>query len=134
MKLGKCLRQREEGQATLEFLIVFPLLFSLFLLALAIAAIWSGHHLSSAVSLEAASRQSVQSGLGTAFVYGKGNSASENSEFTTEIADFSVSWLPPGRRFTVHGHVGVPWAPLGLQWNVMVRGTTFYPVWEFYGQ
>jgi hypothetical protein len=118
----------------LEIMIVFPLVFSLFLLALAAAAVWSGHHLSAAVSLEAASRESVQSGTGSAFIYGTGNSASQNSEFTTEVADFSVPWLPPGKRFTVNGFVGVPWAPFGLDWNVRVRATTFYPIWDFYGE
>ena len=60
MKLRHRIKLNEKGQATLEFLIVFPLLFSLFFLALAAAAVWHGHHLSSAVSLEAASRESVQ--------------------------------------------------------------------------
>jgi hypothetical protein len=134
MGLRKRLRKSEKGQATLEFLIVFPLLFSLFLLALASAAVWSGHNLSSAVSLEAASRESVQSGWGTAFVYGTGNSLSQNTNFTTEVADFSVPSFAPGKRFTVNGFVGVPWAPFGLNWNVQVRATTFYPDWEFYGK
>ena len=135
MKMRNWLRRSEKGQATLEFLIVFPLLFSLFLLVLAVAAIWSGHHLSSAVSLEAASRESAQPGMGSAFVYGTGNSVSQNTHFSTEVADFSVSpSLPPGKRFTVSGLVSVPWAPLGLDWNVRIQGTTFYPVWEFYGE
>ena len=135
MKLRRWLRQSEKGQATLEFLIVFPLLFSLFLMALAAAAVWSGHHLSSAVSLEGASRESVQSGLGSSFVSGTGNSVSANVDFGTEVADFAISnSLPPGKRFTVYGTVGVPWAPLGLDWNVNVRGTTFFPDWKFWGK
>lgn len=134
MSLRKWLRKSEKGQATLEFVIVFPLLFSLFLLALAIAAVWSGHNLSSAVSIEGASRESVQSGWGIAFVNGTANSLSRNTHFTTEVADFSVLYLPPGKRFTVNGFVSVPWAPFGLDWNVRVRATTFYPVWEFYGE
>ena len=135
MKLRRQLRRSEAGQATLEFLIVFPLLFSLFLLALAAAAVWSGHHLSSAVSLEGASRESVQSGSGSSFVNGTGNSVSANTDFSTEVADFAMSsGLPPGKRFTVYGTVGVPWAPLGLDWNVDVRATTFYPDWEFWSQ
>lgn len=129
-------RRSEKGQATIEFLIVFPLLFGLFLLALAVAAVWSGHHLSSAVSLEAASRESVQSGMGSSFVSGTGNAVSANSHFGTEVADYSPGTLdyPQGKRFTVYGTVGVPWAPLGLKWDVQVRGTTFYPDWEFWGR
>lgn len=134
IRARKWLRKSEKGQATLEFLIVFPLIFSLFLLALAIAAVWSGHNLSSAVSLEAASRESAQAGAGHSFVFGEGNSASQNTQFTTEIADFDNGWLPPGKSYTVNGNVAVPWAPFGLNWNVQVRATTFYPVWEFYGE
>jgi len=134
MRRGRILRVNEKGQATLEFVIVFPLLFSLFLLALAIAAVWSGHNLSSAVSLEGASRESVQSGWGTSFVYSTGNGVSQNTEFATELADFDTEFLPEGKRLTVVGNVGVPWAPFGLNWYVPVRATTFFPKWEFYGE
>ena len=127
-------RWNEKGQATIEFLIVFPLIFSLFLLALAIAAVWHGHHLSSAISLEAASRESVQAGSGSAFVYGTGNSVSENTELVANVAQFETGIWMPGRRLTVSGTVSVPWAPLGLNWSVPVQGTTFYPVWEFEGE
>jgi len=136
MRLRRWRRHSERGQATIEFLIVFPLLFSLFLLALAVAAVWSGHHLSSAVSLEGASRESVQWGMGSSFVSGTGNSVSANSHFGTEVVDYipGTRDIPPGKRFTVYGTVAVPWAPLGLNWNVQVRGTTFYPDWEFWGR
>jgi len=62
------------------------------------------------------------------------NSLSQNTEFTVQIADFRSSGWPPGKRVTVNGNVGVPWAPLGLEWDVPVQATTFYPVWEFYGE
>lgn len=134
MKAKSWIQRSEKGQVTLEFLIAFPMLFSLFLLALAVAAVWNGHLLSSAVSLEAASREGAKVGAGNSFVYGTGNSISQNTQFTTEIADFDVEWLPPGKRYTVIGSVGVPWAPFGLNWDVQVRATTFYPDWEFYGE
>ena len=136
MRVRRWLKRGEKGQATLEFMIVFPLLFGLFLLALAIAAVWHGHHLSSAISLEGASRESIQSGSGSSFVLSTGNSVSDNTRFSVEVADFPVrrTVFPPTRRFTVHGTVSVPWAPFGLNWNVPVRGTTFYPVWEFIGE
>ena len=135
MRMRRWLQRSEKGQATLEFLIVFPLLFSLFLLALAIAAVWHGHHLSSALSLEGASRESIQSGWGSSFVSSTGNGLSDSTRFSVEVADFAESGVyPPGKRFTVHGTVSVPWAPFGLNWNVQVQGTTFYPVWEFFGE
>ena len=49
--------RREHGQAALELLIVFPLLFSLVLLALAVASVWYRHQLSAALVLETASRE-----------------------------------------------------------------------------
>jgi len=135
MKRLHSIKLNEKGQATLEFLVVFPLLFSLFLLALAAAAVWHGHHLSSAVSLEAASRESVQTGWGSSFVTGVGNSLSENTDFVVGIHDFTPPLTgAPARRLTVSGNVNVPWAPFGLNWSVPVQGTTFYPVWEFYGE
>ena len=135
MKLRHQIKPNEKGQAILEFLIVFPLLFSLFLLALAAAAVWHGHHLSSAVSLEAASRESVQAGWGGSFVSGIGNSLSENTEFVVGIHDFNpVITGAPAKRLTVSGNVSVLWAPFGLDWTVPVQGSTFYPVWEFYGE
>ena len=135
MKLKHRIQPNEKGQATLEFLIVFPLLFSLFFLALAAAAVWHGHHLSSAVSLEAASRESAQSGWGGSFVSGVGNSLSQNTEFVVGIHDFAPTITgAPAKRLTVSGNVSVPWAPFGLDWNVPVQGSTFYPVWDFYGE
>ena len=135
MKLKHRIQPNEKGQATLEFLIVFPLLFSLFFLALAAAAVWHGHHLSSAVSLEAASRESVQSGWGGSFVSGVGNSLSQNTEFVVGIYDFAPTITGArAKRLTVSGNVSVPWAPFGLDWNVPVQGSTFYPVWDFYGE
>jgi len=97
---------------------------------------WHGHHLSSAVSLEGASRESIQPGWGSSFVFSTGNNASDNTTFSVEVADFAEQRrvFPPGKRFTVHGTVSVSWAPFGLNWNVPVRGTTFYPVWEFIGE
>lgn len=134
MKLRGRYGHSEKGQATLEFLIIFPLLFSLFLLALAIAAVWHGHHLSSAISLEAASRESVKAGSGGGFVYGTGNSVSQNTKLVAEVAGFDTQGWVSGKRLTASGRVAVPWAPLGLNWSVRVRGSTFYPVWEFWGE
>ena len=135
MKLRRWLRRSEKGQATLEFLIVFPLLFSLFLLALAAAAVWSGHHLSSAVSLEGASRESVQSGSGSSFVSGTGNSVSANTDFSTEVADFAnVEWPSAGQ--TVHS-VRNRRGPLGSAGFGLEReceGNDVLPNWEFWGK
>jgi hypothetical protein len=58
----------------------------------------------------------------------------QNTEFAAQVADFDTEFWAPGRRLTVSGNVSVPWVPLGLNWNVPVQGTTFYPVWEFYGE
>jgi hypothetical protein len=134
MEMRRWCRKTEKGQATLEFLIVFPILFSLFLLALAIATVWNAHNLSSAVSLEAASRESAQAGAGIAFVSGVGNSLSQNTRFGVEVADYWPLYTgAPAKRLTVDGQVSVPWAPFGLNWNVHIQGTTFFPAWEFYG-
>jgi hypothetical protein len=50
----------ERGQATLEFVIIIPLLLGLIFLALAAAVTWNSHHLSSALSLEGASLEAMR--------------------------------------------------------------------------
>ncbi len=123
---------KQKGQATLEFLIIVPLFIGLFLLAVAIAVVWSGHQLSSAVSLEAASREAAKEGAGVNFVFTEGNRAMQSVNWGVEIEDYEFAGYK-GKRFTVRGNVNVPWAPFGLNWSIPVQGTTFYPVFEFNG-
>ena len=123
---------KEKGQATLEFLVIIPLFIGLFLLAVAIAVVWSGHQLSSAVSLEGASREAAKEGAGVNFVFTEGNSAMQSVNWAIEIEDYDVHGYE-GKRFTVRGNVNVPWAPFGLNWSIPVQGTTYYPVFEFNG-
>lgn len=129
--------QSEKGQVTLEFLIVLPLFVGLLFLAMAVAAVWHGHNLSSAISLEGASREATQPGAGVSFVSSIGNNASENMVWSVEISDYDPYGLPgglqSGKRFTVRGNVAVPWAPFGLNWSIPVQGTTYYPKWDFNG-
>jgi hypothetical protein len=123
----------QAGQATLEFLILFPLLFSLFLLALAIASVWHGHHLSAALSLEAASRESVLPGAGCGFVAGPGTRSTRATRWSVEIAPAgSHAGQVPAQRLSVLGRAAVPWAPFGLRWDVPLRATTLTPRWTSY--
>jgi len=135
--LQKLKADSEKGQVTLEILIVLPLFFGLLFLAMAIAAVWHGHNLSSALSLEGAAREAAQSGAGVSFVSSLGNNASKNISWSVEISDYDPygisGGLARGKRFTVRGNVSVPWAPLGLNWSIPVQGTTYFPVWEFEG-
>ena len=123
---------KEKGQATLEFLVIVPVFIGLFLLAVAIAVIWSGHQLSSAVSLEAASREAAREGAGVNFVFTEGSRAMQSVNWSVEIEDYDVRGYE-GKRFTTRGYVSVPWAPFGLNWSIPVQGTTYYPVFEFNG-
>jgi len=129
-------RKHQRGQATLEFIFTFYLLFAFFLLMLAVAIIWHGHHITSPISLEAASRESVQSGWGQSYVI-EGNSWDANTTLNVSISNFPYdTGLDPGlevRSITVLGTVNIPWVPFELQYNVPVQGTTTYPVWEFIG-
>ncbi len=123
----------QAGQATLEFLIVFPLLFSLFLLALAIASVWHSHHLSAALSLEAASRESVRPGAGCGFIAGSGARTSRSTRWSVEIAPAGpMAGSIPAQRLSVTGRAAVPWAPFGLHWDIPLRATTLTPRWDTY--
>lgn len=119
-------RKRQAGQATLEFLVIFPLLFSLFLLALAIASVWHRHQLSAALSIEAASRESVQPGWGISLL-------AEDAEHAWSM-EIQPGFLhldhTPTQQLSVTGTASVPWAPFGLNWRVPVRATTITPRWH----
>ncbi len=99
---------------------------------MAVAAVWHGHNLSSAISLEGAAREAAQPGAGVLFVSSNGKNASENVTWTVEIADYDYYYFH-GKRFTVKGNVSVPWTPFGLNWSIPVQGSTYYPDWEFNG-
>ena len=131
--LQKLKANSERGQVTLEILIVLPLFIGLLFLAMAVAAVWHGHNLSSAISLEGAAREAAQPGAGVSFVSSHGNSASKNVSWSVEIADYDYYDFH-GKRFTVRGNVSVPWAPFGLNWSIPVQGSTYYPDWEFNGE
>lgn len=131
----KILRKSECGQATLEFLIVIPVFLGLIFLSLVVSTVWGGHHMSSAISLEGASREAAEEGSGGGFVINVGNKAINSTNFSVVIADYD--WgidEVPAKRFTVQGRVSVPWAPFGLEWSVPIQGTAYYPVWEFTGE
>jgi hypothetical protein len=122
----------ERGQATLEFVIIIPLLMGLIFLALAVAVTWNSHHLSSALSLEGASLEAMRDNDGIRFINQVGNNLTESVKWTAEVADFNYFGFT-GKRFTIRGNVSVPWAPFGLNWHIPVQGTTYYPIWDFNG-
>ena len=124
--------QTEKGQATLEFLIIIPLFLGLIFLALTAAVVWNSHHLSSALSLEGASRESMKAGDGLRFVNSVGNNITNSTRWQVQIEKYN--WYGfKANRFTVKGVTYIPWAPFGLDWVSQVQGTTYYPVWEFNG-
>jgi len=124
--------KKERGQATLEFLIIVPLFLGLIFLALAAAVMWNSHHLSSALSLEGASRESMKAGDGIRFINDVGNKLTGSTRWSVQIEEYN--WYGfKANRFTVRGNTFIPWAPFGLNWNIPVQGTTYYPVWEFNG-
>ena len=122
----------ERGQATLEFMIIIPLLMGLIFLALAAAVTWNSHHLSSALSLEGASLEGMKKGEGVRFINEVGNNVTKSTRWSVQIEEYN--WYGfKANRFTITGNVFIPWAPFGLHWDIPVQGTTYYPVWEFNG-
>ncbi len=127
-------RKGERGQATLEFIYVFWLLFAFFLIMIAIATVWYGHIITSPVSLEAASRESVQSGWGQEFIYSSGNGLSKNTQLDVSISNWdSDLFQSEAKILTVSGQAKAPWMPFSINWSVPVQGSTIFPVWEFHG-
>ena len=130
----KRLRQAERGQATLEFIYVFWLLFAFFLIMIAIATVWYGHIITSPVSLEAASRESVQPGWGQEFASTTGNSLSKNTQLNVSISNWESNVFQcEAKILTVSGRAEASWMPFSLNWSVPVQGSTIFPVWKFNG-
>lgn len=121
--------RREHGQAALELLIVFPLLFSLVLLALAVASVWYRHQLSAALVLETASRESVRPGWGRAFLADTGAALAPGSQWSVAIRP-GTAGDTPRQRLTLRGRAVVPWAPFGLDWSIPIQATTVTPAWH----
>jgi hypothetical protein len=124
----------ERGQATLEFIYSFWLLFAFFLIMIAIATVWYGHIITSPVSLEAASRESVQSGWGQEFIQSSGNSLSKNTQLDTSISNWDSDIIrSEAKILTVSGKANASWMPFLINWSIPVQGSTIFPVWEFHG-
>jgi hypothetical protein len=126
-------RPNERGQATLEFIYVFWLLFAFFLIMIAIATVWYGHIISSPVSLEAASRESVLSGWGQEFVETSASRLSNNTQLNLSISHWDSNLFPEAKILTVSGEAEISWLPFSIEWRVPVQGSTIFPVWEFHG-
>jgi hypothetical protein len=127
-------KKSERGQATLEFIYAFWLLFAFFLIMIAIATVWYGHIITSPVSLEAASRESVQPGWGQEFIHSFGNRLSKNTQLDTSISNWDSNiFLPEAKILTISGKAKASWMPFLINWNVPVQGSTIFPVWEFHG-
>jgi hypothetical protein len=130
-------KKYQQGQATLEFTIIIPILFGILFLGLALAVGWHVHQLSASLSLEGSSLESYMQGYGLGFSTSTGNRVAPSSSLTSEVVDYPYAWLSGngvrGQRFTIQGIVNLPWAPLEISLDAPLRGTTYTPVWEFNG-
>ncbi|MEJ2607718.1 MAG: hypothetical protein P8Z41_13720 [Anaerolineales bacterium] len=135
IKLQELYRKSERGQATIEIIYSFAFLFFLFLLMLAVAIVWHGHHITSPISLEAASRESIQPGWGQGYVLSTGNSWDKSTTLDVSVSSnplLNSVYAPlKAKVITVFGWVSIPWAPFDLDWNIPIQATTISPVWEF---
>jgi hypothetical protein len=134
-RIGRKASQR--GQVTLEFTIIVPLFMGILFLGLALAAGWHVHHLSASLSLEGSSLEAATPGYGMGFVITTGKRVAPSTSLTTEVAEYPYAWLSGdgvrGQRFTILGNVHLPWTPLGINLESLLRGTAYVPVWEFNG-
>ena len=130
-------KKYQQGQATLEFTIIIPILFGILFLGLALAVGWHVHHLSASLSLEGSSLESFMHGYGVGFSTSTGNRVAPSSSMTSEVVEYPYAWLSgngvKGQRFTIQGIVNIPWTPLDIFLDAPLRGTTYAPVWEFNG-
>ena len=124
-------RSRERGQATLEMLLMLPLLMGVFFLGLAIAVLWHAHALSAHLALEGASRDGVNAGQGVGFAAQKKAQVAPSFSISPQAQTFSFGVEGQGEIFTMQGSAKIPWSPLGLLMSTFAKASSLTPVWKF---
>ncbi len=121
----------EQGQATLEVLLILPLALGVLTLALAIAVLWHAQALSAHLSLEGASRDGAAPGSGAAFASGKKDEVAPSFAVFPTIRILSAGIEGQNEAFAMNGSASVPWAPFGLKFDTTVNTTVVSPIWKF---
>ncbi len=124
-------RPGERGQATLEMLLMLPMIMGVFFLGLAIAVLWHAHALSAHLALEGASRDGVASGQGIGFASQKKAQVAPSFGINPSVQTFDAGLEGLNEIFTMQGSAKIPWSPLGLNLSTWVRASTTSPVWQF---
>ncbi len=122
---------RERGQATLEMLLMLPLLMGVFFLGLAIAVLWHAHALSAHLALEGASRDGVNAGQGVGFSAQKKAEVAPSFSIGPQVQIYSSGVEGQGEIFTMQGSARIPWSPLGLVMSTLAKASSLTPVWKF---
>lgn len=131
MKIGKTMKPKrsEKGQASLEFILIAPLLFGAIFLILGVSLGWFTHALGSALALEGAAREAIDPGSGFALVADSRVPGQLQAGYTSSITnDFSGR---TGRVFSVQGFFHLPLQPLGFNLDANVSSGALVPDWEF---
>lgn len=124
-------RSRERGQATLEMLLMLPLVMGVLFLGLAIAVLWHAQALSAHLALEGAARDGTTPGAGVGFAGQKKAQAAPSFSIGPSVQTFDAGFEGDNAIFTMQGSASVPWAPFGLDLATWVRSSSVTPIWRF---
>ncbi len=131
MKKSLQIHAGEQGQATLEVMLILPLAMGVLFLALAVAVLWHAQALSAHLSLEGASRDGAASGSGAAFASGKKDSVAPSFSIFPVVRVVSAGTEGENEAFSMNGIASIPWAPFGLKLDTIVNTTVVSPIWKF---
>ncbi len=124
-------RPCERGQATLEMLLMLPLIMGVFFLGLAIAVLWHAHALSAHLALEGASRDGTVPGQGVGFASQKKAQVAPSFGIGPSVQTFDAGLEGLNEIFTMQGSAKIPWSPLGLNLSTWIRASSITPIWQF---
>ncbi|MBN2471847.1 MAG: hypothetical protein JXN59_14085 [Anaerolineae bacterium] len=124
-------RTRERGQATMEMLLMLPLIMGVLFLGLAIAVLWHAQALSAHLALEGASRDGIHPGQGAGFASQKQVQVAPSFAIGPSVQTFDAGVEGENAIFTMQGSAAVPWAPFQLDLSTWVKSSSIAPIWRF---
>ncbi len=124
-------RSHQRGQATLEMLLMLPLIMGVFFLGLAIAVLWHAQALSAHLAVEGASRDGINPGQGVGFAGQKKAQVAPSFSIGPSVQTFDAGLEGQNEIFTMQGSASVPWAPFHLNLSIWTKASSLTPVWTF---
>ena len=121
----------QRAQATMETLLILPLVLGVIFLGLAFAVLWHAQALSAHLALEGSSREGAAPGSGVPFVQEQLGRLAGSFAIGPTTRHEAAGLEGENLVFSLSGEARLPWVPLGLNLATRIRAAVVAPVWEF---